>query len=404
VQVQTTHILFFFFMTVGVLGGGHMYMWKRLIRDSHFPRRWHLGFTTGFFVLMVALPVLMIGSRQLPRESVSSLAFLAFTWLGLLSTYFTLLLPIEFGRFMTKWLGGLPLKRPGAPGQSPNPGEPTNPHRRRVMGRLLAGGVVATGTTLGGVAVKGALKGFSLAEVEVHLDRLPASFDGFRIVQLSDVHVGPTIGRDFVDAMVDAANSLSPDLIALTGDFVDGSVKSLSSHTAPLARLHASDGTYFVTGNHEYYSGVEDWLKEIERLGVTPLRNESRRIHRGTDSFLLAGVTDYRAESYGDAPDLKAALSIRSPGEEVVLLAHQPREVFRAEKEGVGLQLSGHTHGGQFWPWNWVIHLIEPVVSGLARFGRTQIYVNSGTGYWGPPMRLGTESEITLITLRSVVS
>jgi predicted MPP superfamily phosphohydrolase len=201
--------------------------------------------------------------------------------------------------------------------------------------------------------------------------------------------------------MVAAANALTPDLVAITGDLVDGSVENLRAHTEPLARLKGPEGRYFVTGNHEYYSGADDWIAEVGRLGIPTLRNDAVRLKRRGASLLIAGVTDHRAAEFGDGPDLARALRRRRPAEEVVLLAHQPREISEAEKHNVGLQISGHTHGGQFWPWNWAVYLVQPVVAGLARFGRTQIYVNSGTGYWGPPMRLGTQSEITLITLRS---
>ena len=194
-----------------------------------------------------------------------------------------------------------------------------------------------------------------------------------------------------MERMVETANALSPDLVAITGDLVDGSVANLRSHTEPLSLLEAKQGRYFVTGNHEYYSGADDWIDEMGRLGIPTLRNESVRLERDGTSLLLAGVTDHRAREFGDAPDLARALRRRRPDEEVVLLAHQPREITEAQKHDVGLQLSGHTHGGQFWPWNWAVYLVQPVVAGLARFGRTQIYVNSGTGYWGPPMRLGTE-------------
>jgi predicted MPP superfamily phosphohydrolase len=278
-----------------------------------------------------------------------------------------------------------------------------SPDRRVAMSRLFAGGIALTGTTLGTVAVGKAIAGFSITEVEIELSKLPRAFDGFKIVQLSDVHVGPTIGRAFVEQMVQAANSLDADVVAITGDLVDGSVENLREHTEPLRNLRSRSGTFFVTGNHEYYSGADDWIREMQRLGIVTLRNSAQHIERGTDALLLAGVTDHRAGEFGDPPDLKRALRYRQPGQEVVLLAHQPREVSEAKKHDVGLQLSGHTHGGQFWPWNWAVHLLQPVVAGLARFGRTQIYVNTGTGYWGPPMRLGTEAEITLVTLRCPV-
>lgn len=394
-------VLFFVLVVFTVLGLGHLYLWKRLVRDAQLSPRWRLGLTIALLVLTFSVPATLFASRELPRESMTSVAFGAFIWMGLLSMYFVLLLVTEFCRQSLRAFRTFQMRIRNTKDGGDHAGFLADPERRKTLGRILSGGVVAAGTAVGGVAMQGALKQFSLKKLEISLDRLPSSFDGLRIVQLTDVHVGPTIGRDFVEKMVDAANSLSPDIVALTGDFVDGSVAHLGHHTAPLAELRATLGTFFVTGNHEYYSGVEEWLAEFERLGINTLRNRSQRFHRGNDSFLLAGVSDYRGGRYGDAPDLKLALKGRKSLEEVILLAHQPREVFRAQEEEVGLQLSGHTHGGQFWPWNWAIHLIEPVVSGLARFGRTQIYVSSGTGYWGPPMRLGTEAEITLIVLRS---
>lgn len=395
------NILIPVFIMLVVLGGGHFYLWKRLIRDSDFAPTWRRGLSILMLILVASFPATMFSMRALPREEITGLAFVAFIWLALVSTYFTLLLITDLTFLGFKWS----KRRTSSRKPSLNlAGGVVDPDRRRTLHRLIAGGVVATGSGVVAAGIHSALKGFTLKEVEVTLEKLPRAFDGLRIVQLSDVHVGPTIGVEFVQAMVEAANSLQPDVIALTGDFVDGQVEYLSRHTAPLADLQATMGTYFVTGNHEYYSGVDAWIGEFERLGITTLRNRSKRIWRGNESFLIAGVTDYRAGRYGEAPDLSATLARRNPGEEVVLLAHQPRQVSEAQAHDVGLQLSGHTHGGQFWPWNWVIHLIEPVVAGLAQFGRTQIYVNSGTGYWGPPVRIGTESEITLVTLRSTTA
>lgn len=389
--------IIFLSLLLTLMGAGQYYLWRRLIRDPELPKRWAHSLTIVLCGLLGTIPVTMISLRQVPRDTLAPLAFTAFLWLGMLSTLFWVLSGSDLARLI--YLRVKSALNTAAAEQTalraPDPG------RRATLSRIFAGGVALGGGGLGGVAVKNALDGFSVVEVDVSLDRLPKEFDGFRIVQLSDVHVGPTIGREFVERMVEAANALAPNLVAITGDLVDGSVKNLRSHTEPLSRLLASDGRYFVTGNHEYYSGADEWIGEVARLGIPTLRNESVRLERGGQSLLIAGVTDHRAGEFGDAPDLAHALRRRRPDEEVVLLAHQPREISEAEKHDVGLQLSGHTHGGQFWPWNWAVHLVQPVVAGLARFGRTQIYVNSGTGYWGPPMRLGTQSEITLITLRA---
>jgi predicted MPP superfamily phosphohydrolase len=244
----------------------------------------------------------------------------------------------------------------------------------------------------------------ALKDVDVRLRRLPRSRDGTTIVQLTDVHVGPTIRRGFVETIVAQVNALAPDIIVITGDLVDGSVEELREHVAPLANLRARHGVFFVTGNHEYYSGVDAWCEELPRLGIRVLRNERVAIGKGADGFDLAGIDDAHAYQYGNGhgADLERAVAGRDPRRELVLLAHQPKAVFDAEKHDVGLQLSGHTHGGQLWPWKYLVRLQQPVVAGLARFGETQVYVSSGTGYWGPPMRLAAPAEITRITLRAV--
>jgi len=237
----------------------------------------------------------------------------------------------------------------------------------------------------------------------VSLARLPPALSGTRIVHLSDVHVGPTIQRAFIETIVAQCNALAADLIVITGDLVDGSVEELREHVAPLSSLRAKYGVFFVTGNHEYYSGAADWCGELERLGVRVLRNERVSIGDETASFDLAGVDDHSAHRFGNGhgEDLPKALRGRDLSRELVLLAHQPRTIFEAQAHGVGLQLSGHTHGGQLWPWTYLVRLQQPVVAGLARFGNSLVYVSCGTGYWGPPMRLGAPSEIAELTLRS---
>jgi predicted MPP superfamily phosphohydrolase len=215
--------------------------------------------------------------------------------------------------------------------------------------------------------------------------------------------MGPTIGRRFMEDLVRRTNALAPDLVAITGDLVDGTVDELADALAPLGKLRARWGVYFVTGNHEYFSGVEGWLAHLPTLGVRVLRNERVAIGAGGDTFDLAGIEDYSAANYpGYGADLPRALLGRDPARELVLLAHQPRQVLEAALHGVGLQLSGHTHGGQIWPWGWVVRLVQPCVAGLARFRDTTLYVSRGAGYWGPPMRLAEPAEITRIRLRAM--
>jgi predicted MPP superfamily phosphohydrolase len=238
--------------------------------------------------------------------------------------------------------------------------------------------------------------------VDVPIDSLPAALDGFTIVQISDIHVGPTIKQRYVDAIVDAVNRLKPDLIAVTGDVVDGSVAQLSTHTRPLGRLNARYGAYLVTGNHEYYSGVDQWIAEFERLGLHVLMNEHVVLDHDGARVLIAGVTDYTAGHFDPShrSDPAAALA-GAPGDVRVrvLLAHQPRTALAAADAGFTLQLSGHTHGGQFFPWNFFVRLQQPFTAGLARLNDLWVYTSRGTGYWGPPKRLGAPSEITRLRL-----
>ncbi|MCD9122308.1 metallophosphoesterase [Cupriavidus sp. UGS-1] len=242
-----------------------------------------------------------------------------------------------------------------------------------------------------------------VVDVEVPIDGLPAALDGFTIAQLSDIHVGPTIKRPYLQRIVERTNTLGADAIALTGDLVDGKVPELSEHTAPLGSLRAPHGVYVVTGNHEYYAGAHAWIDELRRLGLRVLLNEHVAIERDGATLVLAGVTDFSAGHFDPAhrSDPIAALA-GAPAEAAVrvLLAHQPRSAVAAAQAGFDLQLSGHTHGGQFLPWNLFVPMQQPYVAGLHRHRNMWVYVSRGTGYWGPPKRFGAPSEITRIRLR----
>jgi predicted MPP superfamily phosphohydrolase len=239
-------------------------------------------------------------------------------------------------------------------------------------------------------------------DIDVPIAALPAALHGFTIALITDVHIGPTIGRDYVDAIVAAVNELDADVVAITGDLVDGSVRQLASDTAPLARLASRHGTFFVTGNHEYYSGVEPWLRELRRLGLIVLINEHVVIEHDGERVVLAGVTDFGAGRFNAAhrsdPDAAIAGAPHDAGAKV-LLAHQPRSARSAAAAGFHLQLSGHTHGGQFLPWNFFVRFQQPFTAGLARLGKLWVYTSRGTGYWGPPKRFGAPSEITRLRL-----
>lgn len=242
----------------------------------------------------------------------------------------------------------------------------------------------------------------TVVHIDVPIAGLPQALHGFTIAQISDVHVGPTIGKGYLSRIVDAVNALEADMVAITGDLVDGSVEALAPHVAPLRQLRSRHGSFFVTGNHEYYSGAHDWIAELRRLDVTVLINEHVALVHEEATVLVAGATDPSAHHFdpGHRSDPQAALRGAPADAHLrVLLAHQPRTALAAEPAGYDLQLSGHTHGGQFWPWNLVVRWQQPFSAGLYRLRGLWLYVSRGTGYWGPPKRLGAPSEITRLRL-----
>lgn len=240
-----------------------------------------------------------------------------------------------------------------------------------------------------------------VVDVDLPIIDLPAALSGFTIVQLSDLHVGPTIGRDYLDAIVRRVNGLDADLVAITGDLIDGSVGQLRTHVAPLSELRSRHGTYCVTGNHEYYHGVEDWLKEWRRLGMRVLLNQGEVLEHDGERVLIGGVTDFNGHHFDLAhrSDPIAAARSTAPVSVKILLAHQPRSAAAAAAAGFDVQLSGHTHGGQFLPWNFFVPMQQPFLAGLDRLQQLWVYTSRGTGYWGPPLRFCAPSEITRLRL-----
>jgi predicted MPP superfamily phosphohydrolase len=386
-----TRLLGFVAVVLIIIVGVHWYLWKRFVRDTVLPPPWNRIATAALALLAVGTPAAMLLGRTPAGRYV---AWPAFVWMGLMFLLLVSVAAVDVARLVVRLVG---LARRG------RGGEQVDPRRRTVLARLAASTIVATSGGVAAVAVRAARGPIAVRPVDVTLARLPARHEGFRLVQLTDIHVGPTIGRAFIEDVVRRTNELAPDLIAITGDLVDGTVEQLRDGVAPLADLRARHGVFFVTGNHEYFSGAGPWLAELPRLGMRVLSNERVSIGEGADAFDLAGVEDPSAHRYGGlshAEAIASALDGRDKARELVLLAHQPRSFTGAVEHGVGLQLSGHTHGGQIWPFGYLVALAQPFVAGLHRRGDSQIYVSRGTGYWGPPMRLGAPAEITLLTLR----
>ncbi|MFF1678232.1 metallophosphoesterase [Streptomyces sp. NPDC058256] len=291
-----------------------------------------------------------------------------------------------------------PAAAGGRSGTSPSDGSAGGgPSRRLFVSRVVGGVAAAAAVGTVGYGTYGVLRGPSVKRVTVPLAKLPRSAHGYRIAVVSDIHLGPVLGRGFAQRVVDTINSTQPDLIAVVGDLVDGSVKDLGPAAAPLAQLKARHGAFFVTGNHEYFSGAEQWVEEVRRLGLRPLENARVEL----PAFDLAGVNDVAGESEGQGPDFAKALGDRDTSRTSVLLAHQPVQIHDAVEHGVDLQLSGHTHGGQLWPGNFIADLANPTLAGLERYGDTQLYVSRGAGAWGPPTRVGAPSDITVVELAS---
>ena len=359
----------------------HFYIGNRLLPDLGLTS---VGWTIGVLVLVASCLLVPLGlmTRSIEQQSLSD----RIAWAGMLMMgFFSSLLVLTLLRDIALLVLALLAPHPSA--------------SATYISAVLVVVLSMTATIVGFVNARRRAR---VVDVDVPISNLPAGLQGFSIVQISDVHVGPTIKRGYVDAIVDAANGLDADVIAITGDLVDGSVLQLADDVQPLAKLTARHGVYFVTGNHEYYSGEPAWTRELQRLGLRVLTNEHVVVVRGESALVVAGVTDYSAHHFNPQhrSDPAAAL-IGAPANAAVriLLAHQPRTAPAAASAGFDLQLSGHTHGGQFWPWNLFVPLQQPFTAGLHQLNQLWIYVSRGTGYWGPPKRFGAPSEITRIRL-----
>jgi len=387
-------LVMFFVVVLAVLALGHTYIWWRLVRTPGWPAPWQTVGTVAIVLLGLSLPVILPLTRTLPRAWATPLAAFAYTWMGMGFLLTVAFLAVDLLRLASTGLTALWAWL------SPAEGGDVDEGRRLFLAQGMSGTAALVAAGAGGIGLRQGLGDVEVKEVPVRLERLPRELSGLTIAQLTDIHIGPLIGRRFVEQVVEKTNAIRPDVVVITGDLVDGRVEELGDHAAPLAKLQARYGVYFVTGNHEYYSGVEPWIEQLRRMGIRVLRNERVSIGDAA-SFDLAGIDDAFSGKYpGHGPDLDRAVAGRDPERELVLIAHQPRAVFDAARLGVGLQLSGHTHGGQIWPFGMFVPLAQPYVSGLHRHGDlTQIYVSQGTGFWGPPMRLGAPAEITKVVL-----
>ncbi|MDT5124362.1 MAG: uncharacterized protein QOH54_6 [Mycobacterium sp.] len=394
------------------LGLMHFYVWVRLVKDTTRSARTRWALTAVLIALMTLLLATLVLPRVIGVTEAAWFAWPGYFWFALVAYLSLTLLVLEPVRVALRgWVRRKPLEATETPTTETNTTEPVAEaeptataavNRRVFLARASAVAAGAASVSLVAVGAASALGPPDLLHVPVRLRKLDPAFNGFRIAVVSDIHLGPLSGHAHTERIVRMINETSPDLVAIVGDLVDGTVQELGPAAAPLRDLDSRDGTFFVTGNHEYF--VDDpssWLVELERLGVQPLRNENTAIRRGAAAFDLAGVTDIAGESRSDAPDFDRALSGLDSSRPTVLLAHQPVLVEEAAARGVDLQLSGHTHGGQMWPFHYIVRAVQPSLAGLSTVGDTQLYVSRGAGFWGPPVRVGAPPDITVLSLQA---
>jgi predicted MPP superfamily phosphohydrolase len=408
-----------------VVGLMNWYLWRRLVRDTTRPGRGRRIGTAILVVMALQMVASVVATRVLAHSYERVLAWTGYVWLAVLFYLVVFLLALELPRLaVRRWLRRVEARRktavaaaaavpaaafaitgsvdtsPAVVDAVPPPAQPRTSYQSR---RLLLGRSVAIAAGLGAAAVTG--NGIRTAmgppvanRVAIPLAKLPPRMDGLRIALVADIHLGPILGRAHCQRVVHIVNAMDPDIVAVVGDLVDGSVAELGPHAEPLRGLRSRRGSFFVTGNHEYFSGYQEWVDEINSLGVKVLRNERVEI----DGLDLAGVNDMTGGQYGDGPDLDRALGGRDPARPVVLLAHQPRYAHEAARRGVDLQLSGHTHGGQLWPFHYVVRATQqPFLAGLGNVDGLPVYVTRGAGFWGPPVRVGAPPDVTLVELRA---
>jgi uncharacterized protein len=381
VAARTAAALGFAAVLLSIWVGGHVYLARALIFDTELPGPIERLAELLVALLGTTLVAQVVAERWLGPRPVRALTWVATLWMGFVFFAFLLLLFSD----AVAVVAGIEMTPGGAAART-----------RAVL-------VVGATLLVGSLAFRAGWDAPTVQRRELTLRRWPRGLDGFRIVQISDVHIGPLLDRSFARDVAAQVAALKPDLVAVTGDLVDGNLAHLRDEVAPFGELRAPHGVWFVTGNHDYYSGVSDWLAEVRRLGMRTLQNERVVIEAPSGAFELAGVNDRLGSLFGaeHASDLEKALRGWTGERALVLLAHDPTTFHQAWRHGIDLQISGHTHGGQLWPFGYFVHLAVRFVAGHYRRGEAQLWVSSGTGFWGPPMRLGTAPEITELVLRA---
>lgn len=404
-QTQTNHLqltmsettMYFLWMGIvlTVYAIGISYLGWRLINPFKLQPPYRLIAWTGL-IFMFMIPFASFMLVRVAEKASDALAWFGYVSLGFLSFVFVAV----FFRDIIYVAGLVIQKIYTFVSSSP---EILDASKREFLLQTTNLAVLGIAGTLTAYGVYEARRKPGIVNVDIPLQRLPQSFEGFTIVQITDIHAGLTIKRDWIETVAEEIKKLSPDLIAFTGDLADGSVSHLQDDVAPLAELHAPYGKFFVTGNHEYYSGVEAWINHARTMGYDVLMNEHRIISKNGSSVVLAGITDYSGGGFSPShkSDPKKALENAPPELTKILLAHQPRSLYQTVGLDIDLALMGHTHGGQFFPWNLIATIGQPFIKGLNKWGeKTWAYVSKGTGYWGPPVRVGVRSEITVLTLK----
>ncbi len=382
----------------------HAYLGRRLL-DSWSPPKWARVAGWSLLVGNAALILAVMLVRDVAGLGTLGYVLQWAAYLGMGAFLLTLSLTVlrdmawVFGELVTR------LRPTSSPTVSVGEQEGSaRLSRRRLLMGASSAGVAAAAAGATGYGVRQARGVPKVKDVVVPVEGLHPDLEGFTIVQISDLHVGLTIRSDFLQGVVDRINELNADVVAITGDLVDGLPDTIAGEVAALEGIRARDGVYYVTGNHEYYWDAPGWIERVEAMGIRALVNAHEVVRRGRARLVVAGVTDYSAERQmpSHRSDPEAALRGAPAGADFkLLLAHQPKSVYAAADAGFDLQISGHTHGGQFYPWTFIVGLAHPFIAGLERYAdRMWIYVSRGTGYWGPPVRIGAPPEITRLVLR----